>query len=122
MVERIEGLPEWVLAFSAKGTVTRSDYDQIIVPAVEEASAKHHKLRFLYDIGADFSEFETAVMWEDAKIGLKHLWSWDRVAVVTDIEWIRGAMELLCFLFHGHVRVFRNGQMAEAREWISEEI
>jgi hypothetical protein len=89
MVEKMEGLPDRVIGYSAKGTVTRGDYEQVIIPAIEEAFTKFREVRFLYCLGEDFSGFETAAMWEDAKIGLKHLGFWDRVAVVTDVEWIR---------------------------------
>ena len=122
MIEKMEDLPDGVLGFSARGTVTKQDYEQIIIPAVEEALAKFRKLRFLYSLGDDFSEFETAAMWEDAKIGLRHLASWDRVAVVTDVDWIIAAMKAFGFLLHGHFRVFRNRQIAEARAWISEQL
>jgi hypothetical protein len=122
MVESIEDLPDGVLGFSARGIVTGSDYERVVVPAVEEAFARHPKLRFLYCLGTDFSEFEAAAMWEDAKVGLKHLGSWDRIAVVTDVEWIGRAVKAFGFLFHGHVRVFPNGELAQARAWISEQL
>ena len=120
MIQRIEGLPEGVLGFSAKGTVTKLDYEQVITPAVEEALSKYEKVRFLYCLGDDFTDFAPAAMWEDAKIGLGHLVSWERVAVVTDVEWISAAVKAFGFLFHGHARVFRNDESTEARAWISE--
>jgi hypothetical protein len=122
MVEKMEGFPEGVLGFSAKGTVTKVDYEEVIIPAVEEALAKFHKVRFLYSLGGDFKEFEAAAMWEDAKIGLKHLTSWERVAVVTDVDWIRAAIKVFGFLLHGHIRIFPNSEIIEARAWISEQI
>jgi hypothetical protein len=120
MVEKMEGFPQGALGFSAKGTVTRLDYEEVIIPAVEEALAKFHQVRFLYSLGGDFKEFEAAAMWEDAKIGLKHLTSWERVAVVTDVDWIRAAIKVFGFLLHGHIRIFPNGEIVEARAWISE--
>jgi hypothetical protein len=122
MIEKMEGLPDGVLGFTAKGIVTGLDYEQIIVPAVEEALAKFHKVRFLYSLGDDFKEFQAAAMWEDAKIGLKHLTSWERVAVVTDVDWIRAAIKVFGFLLHGHIRIFPNSEIFEARAWISEQI
>jgi hypothetical protein len=120
MIERIPDLPGNVLGFSAKGTVTRLDYETVINPAVEALISKQRKVRLLYHLGRDFSGFETAAMWEDTKIGLKHLASWERIAVVTDVEWIRGAMKVFGFLLHGHVRVFQNDELTAAREWVSE--
>ena len=36
MIEKIPHLPDNVLGFTAKGTVTVNDYESIIIPAVEE--------------------------------------------------------------------------------------
>ena len=120
MIEPITNLPNNVLGFSARGTVTEADYKTVIIPAVEEKFSKYPKVRFLYHLGEDFSKFETTALWEDAKIGLKHMASWDRIAVVTDIDWIRTAVQIFSFLLHGPVRVFPNAEIATARHWISE--
>jgi hypothetical protein len=120
MIERMEDLPGGVLGFSAKGEVTKHDYEEVIIPAVEGALTKSRKLRFIYVLGEDFTGFQAAAVWEDAKIGLKHLTSWERVAVVTDVEWIRVAMKAFGFLLPGHIRMFDNNEINEARRWILE--
>ena len=120
MIEQIGDLPDNVLGFSAKGVVTKADYETIIIPAVEAKFSKYAKVKFLYHIGDGFTKFETGALWDDAKIGFKHLTSWDRIAVVTDVDWIRTAVRIFAFLLHGPVRVFQNAEIAEARSWISE--
>ena len=35
MIEKIPDLPDSVLGFTAKGTVTEDDYESVIIPAVE---------------------------------------------------------------------------------------
>ena len=54
MVERIPGLPDTVLGFTAKGTVTANDYESVIIPAVEAVFSRQSKVRFLYHLGEDF--------------------------------------------------------------------
>lgn len=120
MIEPIKDLPDNALGFSAKGIVTKVDYETIIIPAVEAKFSKYAKVKFLYHIGADFTKFESGALWDDAKIGFKHLASWDRIAVVTDVDWIRTAVRIFAFLLQGPVRVFQNAEIAEARSWISE--
>jgi hypothetical protein len=120
MVEKIPDLPENVLGFTAKGTVTARDYEEVIMPAAEALFARHPKVRFLYHLGAEFSGFEVAAVWDDAKLGLRHLTGWERMAVVSDVEWVRGAIRLFGLAIPGHVRVFHNREVAEARRWISE--
>jgi hypothetical protein len=120
MVERIPDLPDNVLGFTAKGTVTADDYESSIIPAVEAHFARSEKVRFLYHLGEDFSGFETAAAWDDAKLSLKHLGGWERVAVVTDVEWIRASMRMFGIVIPGQVRVFHNAELAEATRWLSE--
>jgi hypothetical protein len=120
MIEQIKDLPDNVVGFSAKGVVTAGDYETVIIPAVEARLSKHQKMRFLYHVGEEFSRFDAAAIWEDTKIGLKHLASWERIAVVTDVEWVRVAVQMFSFLLHGRVRVFHNSEMDAARLWVSE--
>jgi len=120
MVEQIPDLPDNALGFTAKGTVTASDYASVIIPAVEALFSRQSKVRFLYHLGEDFSGFEAAAMWKDAKLGLKHLAGWERMAVVSDIEWIRAAIKVFGLAIPGQVRVFYNRELAEAKRWIAE--
>jgi hypothetical protein len=120
MVEQIPNLPDNVLGFTAKGTLTANDYESVIIPAVEALFSRQGKVRFLYHLGEDFSGFEAAAMWDDMKLGLKHLAGWERVALVSDVEWIRAAVKVFGLAIPGHVRVFHNRELAEATRWVSE--
>jgi hypothetical protein len=120
MIEKIPNLPVNVLGFTAKGTVTANDYDATIIPAVEAMFAKEAKAHFLYYRGEEFVGFEVAAMWDDTKLGFKHLSGWARMAVVTNVEWIRAAIQLFRLAMPGHVRVFHNNKLAEAKRWVSE--
>jgi SpoIIAA-like len=120
MVEPIPNLPANVLGFSARGTVTAKDYESTIIPAVEALFSRQGGVRFLYHLGEDFTGFEPAAMWDDTKLGLKHLGGWERMAVVCDVEWIRAAIRIFGLAIPGHVRVFHNRELAEAKRWISE--
>ena len=120
MIEKMTDLPDNVLGFSAKGKLTMNDYETIIIPAVEDLFSRKEKVRFLYHLGKDVTGFEAAAIWDDTKLGLKHLTGWERMAVVSDIEWIRAAIKIFGFVIPGHVRVFHNNELAEATRWISE--
>jgi SpoIIAA-like len=57
-------------------------------------------------------------MWDDVKVGLEHFAHWERVAIVTDLDWISHATKLFAFLFTGEVRVFPLSNADKARERI----
>ncbi|TCV97306.1 SpoIIAA-like protein [Luteibacter rhizovicinus] len=120
MIEQITGLPAGTLGFRAHGRVTASDYETIIVPDIEAAFALNRKLRILYHLGEDFAGFEAGAVWDDAKLGFRHFSGWDRVALVTDVAWIRTMARTLGFAVPAQVRLFHNGELEEAKTWISE--
>jgi len=120
MLKSIPNLPENALGFSAHGTVTGADYENALIPAVEEKLAKFPKIRFLYHMGKDFTGYDAAAVWDDTKIGLKHPLSWERCAVVTDVEWIRIATKAFGFIFPGEFRLFHNHEFQIAFDWICE--
>jgi hypothetical protein len=119
MIEMMTDLPDNVIGFTASGKITAADYEHIIVPAVEHALDRHEKLRLLYHIGPDFDSYDAGAMWEDAKVGLSHLARWERIALVSDIEWIRMATKVFGFAMPGEVRIFHNAELDAARDWLT---
>ena len=120
MLERIQGLPENVIGFTARGVVTGADYESVLIPAVEKMLADRKNVRLLYHLGDDFKGFDAEAIWNDAKVGMQHLTSWERVAVVTDVGWIRTTMKAFGFVLPGHVKVYSNNKLTEALKWLSE--
>ena len=78
--------------------MTKGDYETVLVPAVESALKQHEKVRLYYQIDADFSGIEPGAVWEDFKVGVEHLLRWERIAVVTDVNWIRHTIRAFGFL------------------------
>lgn len=119
MISQLTDFPENVVAFCCTGRVTKADYDSVVVPAVQKVLQKHEKARVYYEIDEGFTGFEPSAMWEDLKVGLGNLTRWDRIAVVTDIEWIKTTMGFFAFLMPAPTRLFPRAEAAHARTWIS---
>jgi SpoIIAA-like len=118
MIEHLSDFPGNVVAFACKGHVTRHDYETVLVPVVEAALKQHEKIRLYYQIDPDFSGIEPGAMWEDFKVGMGHLLRWERIAVVTNVEWIRHTIQAFGFLMPGAVKIFALDEAATARQWI----
>lgn len=119
MIAQIEGLPAGTLGFRAHGQVTAADYENVIVPDVEAAFALNRKLRLLYVTAEDFTGFDVGAMWDDAKLGARHFSSWDRVALVTDVPWLRATATAFGFAIPAQFRLFRSAEVEEATQWIT---
>ena len=120
MIEQIEGLPAGTLGFCARGQVTAAEYERVLVPDVEAAFALNRKLRLLYVIGEDFTGFDPGAMWDDAKLGMRHVSGWDRVAMVTDVPWLRMTATAMGFVLPAEFRLFPLSALEAAKNWISE--
>ena len=118
MIEALKGFPANVVAFACKAHVTRRNYETILMPAVEDALKQHAKVRLYYQVDPDFSGIEAGAVWDDFKVGMGHLLRWERIAVVTDVDWIRHTVRAFGFVMPGEVRVFPIDELAMARAWI----
>lgn len=118
MIEQLPNFPDNVVAIICKGRVTKADYDSVLVPAVRDALEKHDKVRIYYEIASDFAGFDPGAMWEDFRVGMEHLSRWERVALVTDVEWIKHTMQFFSFMMPGDIQAFPTSQGDQARDWI----
>jgi hypothetical protein len=119
MIEQLSGFPENVLGLRISGHVTREDYQNVVIPAVEAALKREQKLNIYCQVDSDFTGLELAALWDDLKVGLGNLRRWQRIAVVTDIAWIGNALNVFGFLKPGQVRVFSLSEADQARAWIA---
>ena len=118
MIEILNNFPDSVVALSCEGQVTKEDYDGILVPAILKALKRHDKIRLLYKTSANFTGYDPGAIWQDLKIGVEHLNRWERVAVVTDVDWIVQMMRIFSFLMPCLVRLFPPLEEPQATAWI----
>ena len=117
----LDGYPDNVVAFRAEGVITREDYEETLMPLVEERISARGKVKLLYWCGEEFKGFSAGAMWDDARFGLTHLGDFSKIAVVSDIEWVRQSVKLFAPLMRAPVQVFHNADIEDAKCWIAEE-
>ena len=118
MIEVLPGYPDNILAISGKDNITGEDYESVIIPAIESKVEAHGKIRLLYHLAPDFTGFDAAAMWEDATTGLKHFTDFEKIAFVSDVEWINHMVSAFGFMIPCPVKVFSGSKLAEAGDWI----
>jgi SpoIIAA-like len=118
MFELIDGFPAGTVAIRATGTVTADDYKAVLAPAVTAATADGAKARLLLVMGEGFEGYDTSAMLADTSLGIGHLGSFERIAVVTDADWLRRAIHLFGGFIPGEVRLFSTSAEGDATAWI----
>ena len=104
MIRILGDMPEGVLGLEAIDDVEKEDYENVIVPAVNQAIAQHGKVRLVYVLGPKFDEYEGEAVWEDLKLGVRNPTSFERMAIVTDARWAGPAVKIFSVLWPGQAR------------------
>jgi len=119
MLRPISDLPDGVVGFEAVGTVTDEDYKTVLIPKVEEALADGGKIRFLYVLGPDFTNYAPGAMWDDTLFGARHYFDFDKIACVTDHEIFAAMIRSFGLLMPAEVRVFSVKDLDAAKAWLA---
>lgn len=119
MIEELHDFPDSVFACRIGATVTREDYERTIIPAIEAILSRRDKLRVYCEAKGDISA-ETGAMWDDFKLGVRHWTSWERIALVTGLDWVAPVVRVMSALLPGDIRLFRPEEAQAARRWICE--
>src|SRR6201981_451043 len=115
MLELIEGLPKNVVGIAASGRVTRQASHDVLMPAIKKSLKWHDKIRLYYELNSRFP----GSAWDDLDLGLEHASCCERVAIVTDIGWVRLTVKAVRFLIPSKIRVFAGIQAEEGFAWIT---
>ncbi len=111
-----------ILEIHMNGEITAEDYQNTLTPALEQALAEHDRVRLLVRIGPGFEGYSAKAAWADAKLGLRHWSGFERIAVVTDVDWIETLIGALGFVFPGPVDTFDLDELDDARRWLTESL
>jgi hypothetical protein len=118
--EALEGLPGDVVALKVSGIVTSQDYRDMLIPLVDGKLTSHDKLKVLIVIDDDFISYSPEAAWDDTRFGFSHWADFSRIAVVTDIGWIRTATRLFAPLMPAELHIFALDELEEAKRWIKQ--
>jgi len=115
VIKQLTDLPDGVIGFELVGKVEAEDYRDVLLPAIERA-ASQGKIRTVIVIPA-FDGLTTGALWEDLKLGVDHFRAWKRIALVTDVDWIRHMTSMFGWMTPGEVKVFSLTERDAASVW-----
>lgn len=119
MLQKIEMDGNDVLAFEVKGKLTAEDYTETLNPLLKSFRESGKKARVLFQLGPEYDGFTPKAEWEDMKLGLRFLNTFERVALVTDHEWIRKISAFVGSFLPCPIEVFSNAKLDEAKAWLT---
>ena len=119
MLKQMPDMPVGTVGFEAVGKVDDDDFEHAVEPVLRGEIAAGRKIRLLYLLGPELREYEGDTLAEEMKFAARHPTQYERVAVVSDEDWLRPALRVLSVLVPGQLRAFPVNQLAAAREWLA---
>jgi hypothetical protein len=123
VIEPLPELPPGVLGFRFSGRVQREEYDQVLAPALKAALERGERMRLAVVIDEGFDRFEAGAVWKDMQFGLgsgiANWSSWEKMALVSDADWVRHVMGFLGWMVPGEARVFPLAELEDAKVWLA---
>lgn len=118
MIERIEALPDDIVGFRATGSITREEYEAVVVPVIEQAETAGERLRALCVLDGGFTGIAPSAVWEDVSLGLRAVSLIEGCALATDNELAKLASRVAGVLLPYPLRVFPLAEQDTAVEWL----
>ncbi|MCB2193565.1 MAG: STAS/SEC14 domain-containing protein [Deltaproteobacteria bacterium] len=120
MLELMPQSTEAAVAVQARGKLTDTDYQQVLIPRLREMIAKQGKARIMMVMGPEFRGWEARGAWDDASFGLKHRKDFAKLAMVGAPKWVKWSMDVGKHFLSGEVKNFSPKQEQEAWEWVTD--
>jgi hypothetical protein len=121
MIQELTDMPEGTLGFSMSGHLKREDYVDVILPPLRAAAEAGH-MRVLIEIPS-FDGVSPGAAWEDLKAAgefqIKHRHAWEKIALVTDLDWVRHALSVFGWTVPGEIQVFALNDLDAAKAWVA---
>src|SRR4051794_27045513 len=101
MLRPMTDMPVGTIGFEAIGEVEDDDWEDAVEPVLRQEIAAGNKLRLLYLLGTRSDDVEGDAIKAEAGFQARHAKEFERVAVVTDENWVKPALRALSFLMPG---------------------
>lgn len=120
MIRVQEETDEKIIHFICEGKITHEDYEKVVIPIIEEKIEKVGSLKAFCDV-RKMTTMELKALWEDLKLGFKHLNDVDQMAVVGDMWWVAPAIKISNPFIHPKLKSFKEAEYDEAWAWLKGE-
>jgi len=120
MVQLLEDFPPHVAAYKASGSVGKEEYERVVMKRVDEVAVEFGKVNFIVVLQTGMEDYTIGAFLQYLKVSFEHFFKWNRMAIVSDEQWVRRAYDFLGHIVHGEIRTYEIKRLDEAREWVSE--
>jgi len=119
MLRLIDNLPLHVTGIHAFQEVTEREYTEMLEDLLEKAVKKARKINFILVLETDIANFASGMWCGNVRIGLRHFFRWNKVAIVSDQHGLCGYSDLFRYIIPGKFKTFPLDHIDKAIIWVS---
>lgn len=118
MLELMEQSSGNLLAVRASGKLTRADYEQTLVPRLEELIGRFGRVRALFLMDEGFRGWTLSAAWANTRMDFRLRHGMEKVAMVGAPCWEEWCVRLSRLVVKGDLRLFGRDQRQQAWQWL----
>jgi len=115
----MKDVPPDVVGVRVLGQVTKEDYEQTLVPALDKVAKEFNHINFLMVFETDIKNFTYGAWMQDAKVSLKHFAKWNKIAVVSDQKIVEKIAHVFSFISPAESKGFAASDVEIAKAWVA---
>lgn len=117
MISLISNLPPDLLGIIATHEVSREEYEQVVLPAMQKQLDQTGSLNCLAVVDTTPGRFTAGEWWPAAMAALAKMGKWRHIAIVTDSERVNKLLDMFRAAIPAELKGFGPQQVDEAIRW-----
>jgi hypothetical protein len=118
MTELIPGLPEHIVAASCRRGLSGEEFDRVLRPAMETALDIYERIDVVLVLDEQPGDPSSRALWDDGRLGMSDLRKFRRLALVSDLDWVRTLVSTFGFFAPCSLKRFGIDELDAALRWI----
>ena len=121
MLKRIDS-PDCVVALEVVGRLENIDYEDVVIPAIDDRLDRPGELRFVFVLAEEAERPDEGALLDAAVVHLSEVLHretsrWRRCAIVADPEWLQQGNSMLRWMLPGEVELYAPSAVDAAMAW-----
>lgn len=120
MIALLNDLPDHVVGARLTAPAAGDEFDRIVRPRLADVLSRYRKVNVLIEL-PDGPEAEAGIkrLLQGGGLGIDDLRQFDRLALVSDLDWLKRKLSLFGLFAPCSVKRFSETDLPAARRWVS---
>lgn len=118
MLEIMPENDDQVQVVKASRTLSSADYDELLIPELDDRLSKVGKIKALILFDKSFQGWQPGAAWDDFVYGMRHRHDFEKIAIVTEKRWLGWASRLMAGFIDGQAAVYDLDEFSDALAWV----